>query len=316
VRTRYAALAEALEVEWDMDVLWEEFTAGQSPEAIVALGEHLAAHLVAKAWNIPLLDAREGVVFDGDRLDVSASLEGLKRLTDRHPEGVMGGFFGCDKDGRVRLLPRGGSDVSGALLAAATRSQWYLNWTDVDGVYTDDPSLVAGARPIPRMSYAQAYAMSYWGAQVLHPDAVSPCEERGVPIRVANTFCPDLAGTVISATPKEGLVGFGGGVGYAMVTATCSAHLPFALDEADTGEGRVWILRATDLYRGVLAIRAQGGVPTVREVAVLAVVGTSSPWGLVHPLLTRYLWRGVATLLILRPCEYARARIIANEETH
>ncbi|MBO4535299.1 MAG: aspartate kinase [Clostridia bacterium] len=308
VRTRYARLAEALGVEWDLDGLWEEFTRGQGPEAIVALGEHLTAHLVAKAWGVPFLDAREGIIFDGDRLDAPATIEALRRLLARHPEGVMGGFFGCDREGRVRLLPKEGSDVSGALLAQAARADWYLNWTDVDGVYTDDPALVAGARPVPKMSYRQAYAMSYWGAQVLHPDAVKPCEEAGVPIRVANTFCPDLPGTVISREEASGLVGYGGGVGYAMVTASSTAHLPFALDQADTGEGSVWLVRCDDVYRAVAAVRAQGAVPRVKEVAVLAVVGTASSWGIVHPLLTRYRWRGVATLLALDPSEYARAR--------
>lgn len=312
VRTRYADLAQTLGVAWDLDGLWQEFLTGQREDALLALGEHLAAHLVAKAWNIPFLDAREGIVFDGDKLDEQATYCALRALAARYERGVMGGFFGCDREGQVRLLPKGGSDVSGALLAAALNADEYQNWTDVDGIYTDDPHVVPTARPIERISYRQAYAMSAWGAQVLHPMAIAPCERRGIPIRIANTFCPAKPGTRIEVQDKWGSVGLGGGVGYVLLITAARVDLPFALDCVDTGEETWVLLRVSDAFRAVLTTRQAGGIATLRTVAVLAVVGNVSTWGAIEPLYARWRWRDVATLYVVRPSQFDRARARLN----
>ena len=306
VRTRYAALAKALDVEWDMDALWQDFVFGQGEQALVALGEHLAAHLVSRAWGIPFLDAREGIVFEGDSVDIPATYLALRKVVGDNSCGVMGGFFGCDRGGRVRLLPYGGSDVTGALLAAALDADLYQNWTDVDGVYSDDPNRYPLSRPIAHLSYRQIYAMSYWGAKVLHPLAVKPCADKGIPIRIRNTFDPKGQGTLIDDEDQQGAIGYAGGLGYVLVTASRYVSLPYAVDSVKTDEGGWWLVFASDAYRTVRAL--EGGKTTVQTVGVVVAVGTTPSSCPVRPLWTRYRWRGVATLLVFPPSQYERAR--------
>jgi len=110
---------------------------------------------------------------------------------------VTQGFIGADTRGRTTVLGRGGSDLSAAIFGAALDVDEIQIWTDVSGIYTTDPRIVPHARSVPAMSFAEAGELAYFGAKVLHPDTIRPAVEKGIPVRVLNTFHPDESGTLL-----------------------------------------------------------------------------------------------------------------------
>ena len=117
---------------------------------------------------------------------------------------VMPGFYGATKEGKIRLLDRGGGDISGSILAQCLEADLYENWTDVSGFLSADPRIVPGAQPIPRITYEELRELSYMGASVLHEEAVFPVRDAGIPLVIKNTNAPEDPGTIISETAKEG----------------------------------------------------------------------------------------------------------------
>jgi aspartate kinase len=159
-------------------------------------GEWLCALILAEYLDMPFVDAAEVFRFRGGSPDAAGTYECIRRLA---PDGaVIPGFYGTDENGRIVTFPRGGSDICGALAAAALRAEAYENWTDVDGLHAADPALVPGSRTIEQMSYAQARLITIMGAEVLHSGCIAPAEQAGIPIIIKNTFNPDFPGTRIS----------------------------------------------------------------------------------------------------------------------
>ena len=115
-------------------------------------------------------------------------------LGRRPPVPVVTGFLGRTADGRVTTLGRGGSDYSAALIGAALGAEEIQIWTDTSGMLSADPRVVPEARPVPRLSFAEASELAYFGAQVLHPKTLLPAMERGIPVRVLNTARPEHPG--------------------------------------------------------------------------------------------------------------------------
>ena len=164
--------------------------------------------------NAPFLDPAELHFFDADGVPQHKLAEQalMHRLHDME-RAVMPGFYGGGADGRIHTLPRGGSDISGALLASASGSDAYENWTDVPGIFRADPAIVPSARAIPAMAYDEVRELAYMGANVLHEDAVTPARRMGIPIHIRSTMQPDAPGTLVSsqsppsACPVTGIAG-------------------------------------------------------------------------------------------------------------
>jgi len=114
---------------------------------------------------------------------------------------VLAGYIAATLSGRTTTLGRGGSDYTAALVGAALDAREIQIWTDVSGVLTADPRVVPGARPIPRLSYAEAAELAYFGAKVLHPKTIEPATARRIPVRICNSLAPDDPGTVVAAEP-------------------------------------------------------------------------------------------------------------------
>ena len=178
---------------------------------ILATGERLNAPLAAAALVAAGLPARaidaatvlrtSGPCLDAEP-DVEASRQPLRELLASLPPGtipVFTGFLGADSAGRTTLLGRGGSDTSATALAAAAGASRVEIWTDVDGVMTADPRRDPDAVLLPWLSYEEAYELAARGAKVLHPKAVEPAKEAGIPILVRNTFAPHRSGTTITS---------------------------------------------------------------------------------------------------------------------
>ncbi len=178
----------------------------------VAFGEQLAATLltaVLAARGLPAryVDARRCIVTDdahAGAVPLIADTEQRTRaelvpLLERGAVPVLGGYIAAAKSGTTTTLGRGGSDYSAALIGAALGATEIQIWTDVSGVLTADPRTVKGARTIPRLSYAEAAELAYFGAKVLHPRTIQPAMDRGIPVRICNSHAPDDPGTLVTA---------------------------------------------------------------------------------------------------------------------
>ena len=164
----------------------------------------LAALLRAKGLEGMALDPRWMLPCTGDPLQATPQpeliRERFREFREGHPPlALMPGFFGGDAHGKTLSLGRGGSDYSAALVAAAVDANLLEIWTDVDGIYTADPRLVPEAQSIPEVSFEEAMELAHFGAKVLHPKTIQPAREKGITVRVCNSFAPHLPGTLVKA---------------------------------------------------------------------------------------------------------------------
>ncbi len=184
-------------------------------DAIASLGERLSVPILAESLHergarVQAIEATELIVTDDNftRADPlmdetrEKSRARLLPLLESKTIPVVTGFIGATRQGIVTTLGRGGSDFTATILASALDADEVWIWTDVNGVMTADPRVVPNARTIAEMSYAQAAELSYLGAKVIHPKTILPAAERGIPIRILNTFNPSHAGTCIVRIPR------------------------------------------------------------------------------------------------------------------
>ena len=180
------------------------------PPVIESFGELLSTRILARklsceGFKTQWLDSRDLVCASGGTADTSKTYAAIKKAVEQYPQArvfVAPGFIARDPQGRVCTLGRGGSDYSASLYAAATSAADLQIWTDVPGIMTTNPKLVATARTIPEISYTAAFDMARYGAKVLYAPAVAPAREAGIAIGIRNTFDPANPGTVIcSRTP-------------------------------------------------------------------------------------------------------------------
>jgi aspartokinase/homoserine dehydrogenase 1 len=184
-------------------------------DAVISFGERLSARVVAAALrrqgvNAQAVDAGQYIITD-DRFGSAVPQwdetyrrirQGMLPLLDQGVVPVITGFIGATADGHITTLGRGGSDYTGAIFAAGTDSDELIIWTDVDGVMTTDPRIDRRARVLPTVSYQEVGELAYYGAKVLHPKTVQPILNRGIPMRVRNTFNPSFPGTLIGPTSE------------------------------------------------------------------------------------------------------------------
>ena len=175
---RYIAIRDecglSVDIEAELDVLRQQLRSGISEEELVSRGEYFSALLMADYLGYSFLDAELWVRFRFDgTIDKEASYAALQRLAEGRRV-VIPGFYGVTPDGKIRTFSRGGSDITGALAAAAVNADVYENWTDVSGILMADPRIVSNPKSIEKITYAELREMSYMGAEVLHEEAVFP----------------------------------------------------------------------------------------------------------------------------------------------
>ena len=197
---------------------------GASPDFAASRGEYLTALLMADYLGFPFLDAAELICFHDDGTYDDETTQARMRALQKVDRAVIPGFYGKRKDGSVRTFSRGGSDITGAIVARATDSALYENWTDVDGFLMADPRIVPEAKVIETVTYAELRELSYMGAKVLHEDSIFPVRKARIPINVRNTNRPHASGTMIvpdgMRLPSEGcpLTGVAGSRGFTVIT--------------------------------------------------------------------------------------------------
>lgn len=194
---------------------------GRPADFAASRGEFLAGMLIAELLGWPFVDPSEVIFFDAaGKLDEARTHAALgERCRDlRHC--VIAGFYGTDPLGRIRTFPRGGSDITGAIVARALGALVYENWTDVPGMQTADPRIVSEALPIRVLTFQECRELSYTGATVLHQEAVAPVRSAGIPINIRNTNNPDDPGTMIVADREvngQVVVGVAGRKGFHVI---------------------------------------------------------------------------------------------------
>lgn len=229
VKERYLGIRDELglstPIEADFDALQKKMDAGISREELVSRGEYFSARLMADYLGFDFVDAIDWLFFHYDgTVDQEKSYAALRaRMTPRGI--VIPGFYGLMPDGKIRTLTRGGSDITGALAAAALDADVYENWTDVAGILMADPRIVDDPKPIQRATYSELRQLSYSGAQVLHEMTVFPVREKGIPLNIRNTNEPEKPGTMVCEEFREAgedrnrfVTGIAGKCDYAAVT--------------------------------------------------------------------------------------------------
>ena len=207
IRARFleikAELSLSTPIEADLDVLCEKLP-DLSVDELVSRGEYFTARLMADFLGFPFVDATDVIAmeFDGS-FNFEKTSENLKAVLKEHDCFVMPGFYGKTPDGAVRVMTRGGSDISGSILARCLQADMYENWTDVSGFLMADPRIVENPRNIERITYEELRELSYMGASVLHEDAIFPIREFNIPIHVLNTNRPQDPGTLVLAKIED-----------------------------------------------------------------------------------------------------------------
>lgn len=208
IRVRYMEIAKELALNFDptdaLDEVFENLKNGATKDYAASRGEYLNGLLLASYLEYPFVDAAEVVRFDEQGvLMMDATMSLMRAKLNGMDCAVIPGFYGADEKGNVITFSRGGSDITGSLVARAVHADIYENWTDVSGVLVADPRIVANAAPINTITYEELRELSYMGASVLHEDAIFPVRAEGIPINIRNTNEPDAPGTMIVASDSE-----------------------------------------------------------------------------------------------------------------
>lgn len=204
ITDRYSAIKYNLGIDVDLgsrcEEILQELDSGCSEDYIVSRGEYLSAVLVAAYLGYDFVDTKGLILFDSKgRLLAEETNKALSEELAKHERAVLPGFYGSDiKTGEIKILSRGGSDVTGSLVARAVNADIYENWTDVSGLLMADPRIVDDPKPIEYISYMELRELSYMGASVLHEEAVFPVRLANIPINIRNTNAPEDPGTIIT----------------------------------------------------------------------------------------------------------------------
>lgn len=211
------ALGLSYDIESELDALASSFSKTTDQNFLVSRGEYFSAKLMANFLGFAFVDAADVMRFDFDgTLDEKESARLIKSAFDKYERIVVPGFYGAYPNGDINLFSRGGSDITGAYVARFLGAEIYENWTDVSGIFTADPRIAHGPKPISRITYEELRELSYMGANVLHEDSVLPVQEADIDINILNTEDPDNRGTIITREAEGGpaVTGIAGKKGF------------------------------------------------------------------------------------------------------
>lgn len=209
IEQRFAEIIKDLNLDFDpapdIEVIRAHLKGSPERDYMASRGEYLNAKVFACFIGYKFIDAADYIHFDesGNFL-ADQTNRSLREVLSSTFRAVIPGFYGTTPDGKIKTFSRGGSDVTGAVVARAVHADIYENWTDVSGMLAADPHIVENPRPIHIITYRELRELSYMGASVLHEEAVFPVREAGIPLVIKNTNAPEDPGTIISETADEG----------------------------------------------------------------------------------------------------------------
>ena len=208
IRGRFAEIRDALglqyDVEGEFDKLLPRLNRDMGVDELVSRGEYFTSRLLAEYLGYRFVDAADCVFFGLDgQIDREKTYAAIGSALARYERILIPGFYGRLPTGKIKVMSRGGSDISGALAAAAVRADVYENWTDVSGILMADPKIVKDPAPISKITYAELQELAFMGASVLHEDSILPVKERGIALNIRNTNRPQDPGTMIVEEVEE-----------------------------------------------------------------------------------------------------------------
>ena len=227
IKSRYyeiiKGLGLALSMEEDFQLIKENFKAQIGRDYAASRGEYLNGIIMAAYLGYEFIDAAEVIVFDENgNFDGDKTHEILSARLENTERAVIPGFYGAKPDGSIQTFSRGGSDITGSIVAKAVHADMYENWTDVSGFLIADPRIIKNPKPIDVITYRELRELSYMGATVLHEDAIFPVRKEGIPINIRNTNAPEDKGTLIvedtCRKPRFTITGIAGKKDFASIT--------------------------------------------------------------------------------------------------
>lgn len=241
IKKRFTDIIDGLDLnlnlDFEFDKIEENFVKKAGREYAASRGEYLNGIIMSHYLGFPFVDAADVICFDEDGNFLSEKTnEELKAHLETMKQAVIPGFYGSKPDGTITTFSRGGSDVTGSLVARALNADLYENWTDVSGFLVADPHIVENPVTIETITYRELRELAYMGASVLHEDAIFPVRKEGIPINIKNTNRPDDPGTMIvestSKKPLYTITGVAGKKGF------CSIIIDKAMMNSEIGFGR------------------------------------------------------------------------------
>jgi len=239
IKERFTQIRDELgigtDIEGQMDKIAADVKAGAGEDYTVSRGEYLNGLLMADYLGFDFIDPAEVIFFGASGAYESEKTRTVMRGRLRQSsKAVIPGFYGSLPDGTIKTFSRGGSDITGAIVARAARADVYENWTDVPGVLMADPRIVENPRVIRKITYRELRELSYMGATVLHEDAIFPVFKANIPINIKNTNDPEALGTMIVPNvddkDTEIITGIAGKKGFTVISvekANMNAELGF-----------------------------------------------------------------------------------------
>lgn len=241
ITARYEQIITGLDLNVNLDfefkTIEENFLAKKGRDYAASRGEYLNGIIMAAYLGYEFIDAADVICFDADGsfLSEKTNQELAARLS-KVSKAVIPGFYGSMPDGSVKTFSRGGSDITGSLVARAVHADLYENWTDVSGFLVADPRIVDNPEPIETITYRELRELSYMGASVLHEEAIFPVRKEGIPINIRNTNRPSDPGTMIVEStlkrPHYTITGIAGRKGF------CAVNIEKAMMNSEIGFGR------------------------------------------------------------------------------
>ena len=241
IKARYQEIIDGLglglSLEEDFNIIEEKFKNHAGEEYAASRGEYLNGKIMADYLGYEFVDSAKIIRFDGEG---QFDMEMTNRLTREYlkdkENAVIPGFYGAMEDGTVKTFSRGGSDITGSIVAGALDADLYENWTDVSGFLVTDPRIIENPKSIDTITYRELRELSYMGATVLHEDAIFPVRKAGIPINIRNTNRPEDAGTMIvedtCKKPAYTITGIAGKKGF------CSLFIEKSMMNSEIGFDR------------------------------------------------------------------------------
>lgn len=264
IKDRYHEIINGLDLNLNLDHeferIEENFLGGAGRDYAASRGEYLNGIVMANYLGYEFIDAAEVIFFD-DKGNFEADLtnQELAERLDHVDRAVIPGFYGSKHDGSIKTFSRGGSDVTGSIVARAIHADLYENWTDVSGFLVTDPRIVEDPEVIETITYKELRELSYMGASVLHEDAIFPVRKEGIPINIRNTNKPEDKGTLIVEStcrkPHYTITGIAGKKGF------CAINIEKAMMNAEVGFGRK-VLQVFEKY-GISFEHMPSGIDTM-----------------------------------------------------
>ncbi|MDD3279469.1 MAG: aspartate kinase [Lachnospiraceae bacterium] len=226
IHVRYREIIDGLKLELSLESQFAEISKNFKEKAgenyAASRGEFLNGIIMAEYLGYEFVDAAEVIFFDEEgNFNEEKTNACLSERLSHIERAVVPGFYGCAADGKVKTFSRGGSDITGSIVARAVHADLYENWTDVSGFLVTDPRIVKDPAVISTITYKELRELSYMGATVLHEDSIFPLRQEGIPINVRNTNKPEDNGTLIvestCSKPRYTITGIAGKKGFASI---------------------------------------------------------------------------------------------------